>query len=85
MMGKDANGKAYIGNATTSMCGNRWVYTHIYEMFLLDLFGEVTISRNRLCLTDDDIAEWGPLDDCVNTMTLSTSLTLSLLFGSTPC
>ena len=39
-----------------------------YKLLLLDLFGEVTISRNRLCLTADDIAEWGPLDNCINTM-----------------
>ena len=64
----NANGKAYIGNATIIPCGKRWVYTHIYKIFLFELFGEVTISRNRLCLTDDDIVEWGPLYDCINTM-----------------
>jgi hypothetical protein len=68
MVVKYANGKAYIGNVTIIPCEKRWVYTHIYKIFLLDLFGKVTISRNRLCLTDDNIAEWGPLDDCINTM-----------------
>ena len=68
MVVKDANGKAYIGNATIIPCGKRWVYTHIYKIFLLELFGEVTISQNRLCLTDDDIVEWGLLDDCNNIM-----------------
>ena len=60
MVVKDANGKAYIGNATIIPSGKRWLYTHIYKIFLLELFGEATISRNRLCLTNDDIAEWGP-------------------------
>ena len=27
------------------------------------MYGEVTISRNRLTLTDDDGKEWGPLED----------------------
>ena len=30
MVVKDANGKAYIGNATIIPCGKRWVlYTHL--------------------------------------------------------
>ena len=68
MVVKYANGEAYIGNATIILCGKRWVYTHIYKRVLLELFGEVTISRNRLCPTDDDMMEWDPLDDCINTM-----------------
>ena len=32
------------------------------------MLGELTISWNRLGLTDDDEAEWGPLDDAIKTI-----------------
>ena len=45
------------------------VYAMIYKNFFIQFYGELTISRNPLTLTDDDIAEWGPLDDCIKTVT----------------
>ena len=32
------------------------------------LYGKITISRNRLALTDDDVDEHGPFDNCIKTM-----------------
>ena len=69
MVVKDANDNVFIGNATVIPSGKRWVYAMIYKNFFIQLYGELTISRNRICLTDDDMAEWGPLDDCIKTLT----------------
>ena len=38
------------------------------SQFFVQLYGETTISRNRLVLTDDDPSEWGPLEDCIKTL-----------------
>ena len=68
MVVKDADGTTYIGNATFIPSGQRWVFSMIYQTFFVKLYGQTTISRNRLCLTDDDSAEWGPLDSCIQTI-----------------
>lgn len=64
----DASGETFIGNATSIPSGKRWVFSTIYQSFFLLLYGETTMSRLRLALTDDDNAEWGPLDNCIKTM-----------------
>ena len=63
---KDASGKMYIGCATVLPCQQRWVFKNIY-MSLRVLFGDITLSRMRLMLTDDDPAEHGPFDACTQT------------------
>lgn len=68
MIVKDSNKQTFIGNATAIPSGKRWVYLMIYKHFFLTLYGEVTISRNQLALTDDDTAEWGPLDNVISTV-----------------
>ena len=65
---KDANGQTFIGNATVIPSGKRWVFLKIYQVFFIEMYGEATIGRNRLALTDDDNAEHGPLDNCIATM-----------------
>ena len=68
MVVKDPCGSVYIGNITFIPSGKRWVYDMIYKNFFIILLGKLTISRNRLGLTDDDEAEWGPLDDAIKTI-----------------
>ena len=68
MVIKDSNNQTFIGNATVIPSGKRWVYMMIYKTFFRELYGETTLSRNRLCLTDNDEAEWGPLDDVIKTV-----------------
>lgn len=68
MVVKDANGETFVGNATVIPSGKHWVFLRIYETFFIHLFGEETISRNRLALTDDDHAEHGPFDNLIKTM-----------------
>lgn len=59
---RDSSGECYIGNITVIPSGQSWVFMKIYETFFFLLFGKRTISRNRLCLTDDDKAEILPLE-----------------------
>ena len=42
----------------------------IFQIEFLALYGLDTLQRNRLCLTDEDICEFGPLDNCIATMTV---------------
>ena len=65
---KDASGKTFIGNATVIPSGKKWVFQKIYQTFFLNLYGPVTIGRNRLVITDDDRSEYGPLKNCVATL-----------------
>ena len=39
--------------------------------FFHNLYGEVTISRSKLCITDDDAAKWGLLEDCIKMVSRS--------------
>ena len=64
---KDASGECCIGNATLIPSQQRWVFHHIYKICFLALYGEVTVSRIRLFLTDDDISEHSPLDSLILT------------------
>ena len=40
----------------------------IFQIAFLELYGADTFKRNRLCLTDEDICEFGPSDNCIATM-----------------
>ena len=53
---KDASGETNIGNASVLPCGKKWIFTYIYQHFFRFLYGELTLSRMRLELTDDDTA-----------------------------
>lgn len=68
MVVKDPNGETFVGNATVIPSGRGWIFQRIYEIFFLALYGEVTVGRNRLALTDDDDAEHGPFKNCIKTM-----------------
>ena len=57
MVVKDADGSTYIGNATLIPSGQRWVFSMIYQTFFVKLYGQTTISCNRLCLTDNGTSE----------------------------
>jgi len=65
---KDACGETFIGNATVIPSGKRWVFQKIYQIFFRELYGDVTIGRNRLSITDDDHCEYGPFENCVATL-----------------
>ena len=67
MVVKDASGETFVGNVTLIPSQQRWVFHMIYRDFFTALYGKVTVSRFRLLLTDDDIAEHGPLDCLIST------------------
>ena len=68
MVIKDSNNESFIGNATVIPSEQRWVFMMIYKDFLRELYGDTTISRNRLCLTNNDESEWGSLDAVIKTV-----------------
>ena len=68
MVVKDSDGSTHIGNTTFIPSGKSWVFSLIYQTFFVTLYGKNTISRVRLCLTDDDTSEWRPLDSCMQTI-----------------
>ena len=51
---KDASGETNIGNASVLPCGKLWIFSMVYQKFLRYLYGDITLSRLRLALTDDD-------------------------------
>ena len=69
MVVRDATGQCYIGNLTILPSGQAWIFQHIFEKFFKYLYGDITLSRNRLCLTDDDSSLYGPLDNLIQTRT----------------
>ena len=69
MVVKDASGQCHVGNITVIPSGQLWVFMRIYETFFIDLYGKVTVSRNRgLALTDDDQLEHGLFDNSIMTL-----------------
>ena len=56
---KDASGETNIGNVTILPCGKKWMFTYVYQHFFSYLYGNRTVARVRLALTDDDIASHG--------------------------
>lgn len=74
-------GKTFPVNLTIVPSGKRFVYDWIYKVALLCLFGPVTMSRNRLALTDDDYAEHSAFDNAIGTSgLLDNSLHMLCLF-----
>ena len=61
---KANTGGCFIGNLTILPCQQRWIFLKIYQTFFLFLYGEDTISRLRLVLTDDDEASHSAFDTC---------------------
>ena len=59
---KDASGETHIGNASVLPCGQLWIFLMVYEKFLLFLYGDISLSRLRLALTDDDTSSHSAFD-----------------------
>ena len=59
---RDAHGNCFVGNLTVIPSGQGWVFMKIYKIFFFHLYGSVTISRNRLAITDEDKSEFGPFE-----------------------
>lgn len=62
---KDAAGKVFTGNLTSIPSGKSWVFLTIFSIVFPFLYGKETIKRNRLALTDEDIAEYQTFTSCI--------------------
>ncbi len=68
MVLKDASGEAHIGNISVLPSEKRWVFNEIFKTVFIELYGESTIRRNRLMLTDEDSAEVEPIMNSIATI-----------------
>ena len=62
---KDAAGKVFTANLTSIPSGKSWVFLTIFSIVFAFLYGKETIKRNRLGLTDEDIAEYQTFTSCI--------------------
>ena len=69
MIVKDSNGQKFIGNVRVILSLQHCVHARMYTKTVINFYGEVGFSHHRLALTDDDVSEWGPLEDCIATRT----------------
>ena len=67
MVVRDSNGQCFVGNLTVIPSGQSWVFMKIYRTFFVQLYGYVTISQNRLGLTDEDKCKFGPFQSLIVT------------------
>ena len=57
----------FPGNLTIIPSGKRWVFLCIYKLAFIGLYGEITCSRIRLYLTDEDKSEMEPMENLIAT------------------
>ena len=75
---KDSSGKTFTANITSMPSGKSWVFLTIYKHVLPFLYGKTTIRRNRLALTDEDIAEYQTFETCISSDKNYSNTTLGL-------
>lgn len=64
---RTVSGRTFPGNLTVVPSGCRWVFMCLYKLAFVALYTRRTCSRNRLYLTDDDNAEYGPYENLIAT------------------
>ena len=65
---KDSEGKVFPGNIMVMPSGRAWVFMAIFQLAFLHLYGKETLKMIRLGLTDEDPAEFGTFENCIETM-----------------
>ena len=65
-------GKTFPGNLTVIPSGQRWVFHCIYKMVFVALYGDLTCSRNRLAICDEDVSEYLPYKNLIEIETTDT-------------
>ncbi len=71
-------GKTFPENMTIVPSGQVWVFPEIYKHAFIYLYGEVTVSRCRLVLTDEDFSQYHPLENLIHTSTIFNDITVML-------
>ncbi len=67
MVIKDANGETQIGYISVLSFEKKWVFNEMSKRVFVELYGENTIHRNFLMLTDKDSAVYEPIMDSIAT------------------
>jgi hypothetical protein len=62
----DANGQCFFGNLTVIPSGQSWIFMKIYRISFVQLYGDITISHNRLGLTDEDTSDLRPFQSLIH-------------------
>ena len=70
MYTKDRSGKFFATNITVITSERSWVFMTIFKFAFEHLYGKISVEHNRLGLTDEDIAEYGALLNCINTFSM---------------
>ena len=65
---KDSEGKVFPGNITMMPSGRAWVFMAIFQLAFLHLCAKETLKMICLGLTDEDPAEFGSFENCIETM-----------------
>lgn len=75
---KDSEGKCFPCNLSVLPSGQQWVFQFLYEVAFKELYGETTLSRVRLALTDEDPAEYAAFLACISRLNAYKKATLML-------
>ncbi len=67
MVDKDTNGESHIGNISALPSEKKGVFNEMFKHVFVELFGEHTVCRNFLMLTDEDSAPYKPIMDSIAT------------------
>ena len=58
-------GKTFPGNLTIIPSGQIWVFVAIYKQAFVHLYGDVTVLRCRLVITDEDFSQYHSLENLI--------------------
>ena len=64
---RSASGDTLPGNLTIIPSGQKWVFHSIYKYCFPHLYSPQVCARNRLVLTDEDPAEYSPMENLIVT------------------
>ena len=64
---RNPTSRTFPGNLTIIPSGKRWVFLCIYKLAFIGLYGQITCSRIRLYLTDEDKSEMEPMENLIAT------------------
>ena len=64
---RSAGGDTLPGNLTIIPSGQKWVFHSIYKYCFPHLYSSQVCARNRLVLTDEDPAEYSPMENLIIT------------------
>ncbi len=67
MIVKDNNRETHVGNISVLPFEKKWVFNEMFKHVFVELYGEHTIRKNFLMLTDKDSAAYEPIMNSIAT------------------